>query len=103
MMPEFRLRDRVLIDPKVEAVPGDFVVVQNGQQADIVLRKYKYRGKDSHGKMIYELTPLNDVFPTLNSDVENLTLIGVLIEHRKKYKTGLAIKKNSKQAAPDEK
>lgn len=86
MAPEFRVHDRVLIDPKLSPSPGDFVVAQNGSEYQVVLRKYKQRGRDNLGNTIFDLTPLNDDHPTVKSDVEKVTLLGVLIEHRKKYK-----------------
>jgi SOS-response transcriptional repressor LexA len=86
MAPEFRVHDRILIDPKLLPDPGDFVVVQHGKQDEVILRKYKHRGKDNLGNTIFDLTPINDDYPTVKSDVEDVTILGVLIEHRKKYK-----------------
>ncbi len=86
MMPEFRIHDRILIDPKLQPNPGDFVVARPGNQNEIIFRKYKHRGKNTAENIIFDLTPLNDDYPTIKSDIENLKIIGVLIEHRKKYR-----------------
>lgn len=85
MMPEFRPGDRVIVDPEVAPNPGDFVVARNGSN-QATFKKYRPRGIDQQGNMIFELVPLNEDYPTMRSDVENLTVIGVLMEHRKKYR-----------------
>lgn len=85
MMPEFRPGDRVIVDPEVSPNPGDFVVARNGSN-QATFKKYRPRGIDQQGNMIFELVPLNDDYPTLRSDTEHLVVIGVLMEHRKKYR-----------------
>jgi SOS-response transcriptional repressor LexA len=85
MMPEFRPGDRVIVDPEVSPNPGDFVVARNGSN-QATFKKYRPRGIDQQGNMIFELVPLNDDYPTLRSDTEHLIVIGVLMEHRKKYR-----------------
>lgn len=85
MMPEFRPGDRVIVEPALPPVPGDFVIAANANR-QAVFRKYKQRGTASGGDDIFELVPLNDEFASLRSDVEPLGIIGVMIEHRKKYR-----------------
>jgi SOS-response transcriptional repressor LexA/DNA-binding XRE family transcriptional regulator len=85
MMPEFRPGDRVIIDPEVDPRPGDFVAAKNGEE-EATFKKYRPRGMDSAGNMIFELSPLNDDYPVMRSDVQPLCIIGVMIEHRKKYR-----------------
>ncbi len=85
MLPEFRQGDRVIIDPELSPNPGDFVVAKNGEQ-EATFKKYRPRGVDSAGNDIFELAPLNDDYPTLRSDVQHLLIIGVMVEHRKKYR-----------------
>ena len=85
MMPEFRPGDRVIVDPEVAPNPGDFVVARNGSN-QATFKKYRPRGIDQQGNMIFELVPLNDDYPTLRSDTEALIVLGVLMEHRKKYR-----------------
>jgi SOS-response transcriptional repressor LexA len=85
MMPEFREGDRVIIDPEICPNPGDFVVAKNGGD-QATFKKYRPRGMDAGGNVVFELTPLNDDFPTLRSDTHHLIVIGVMVEHRKRYR-----------------
>lgn len=87
MWPEFKPGDRVIIDPELSPNPGDYVVGKNGKEEG-TFKKYKLRGMDENGKEIFELVPLNDEFPTLRSDTHGLVIIGVMIEHRRKYRRG---------------
>ena len=85
MMPEFRPGDRIIVDPEISPNPGDFVVARNGTD-QATFKKYRPRGIDASGNMVFELVPLNDDYATLRSDTEHLTVIGVMTEHRKKYR-----------------
>lgn len=85
MMPEFRPGDRIIIEPEIAPNPGDFVVARNGTD-QATFKKYRPRGIDATGNMVFELVPLNDDYATLRSDTEHLTVIGVMTEHRKKYR-----------------
>lgn len=85
MMPDFRPGDRVIIDPELAPNPGDYVVAKNGGD-QATFKKYRPRGMDANGNMVFELVPLNDDFPTLRSDIEHLCVIGVMVEHRKRYR-----------------
>ena len=85
MMPEFRPGDRIIVDPEITPNPGDFVVGKNGK-AQATFKKYRPRGIDVNGNEVFELVPLNDDYATLRSDTEKLIIIGVMTEHRKKYR-----------------
>lgn len=85
MLPEFRPGDRVIVDPEIAPNPGDFVVAKNGKE-EATFKKYRPRGIGPDGNMIFELVPLNDDYPTMRSDIERLVVIGVMVEHRKKYR-----------------
>ena len=85
MMPEFRPGDRIIVDPEVAANPGDFVVARNGS-AQATFKKYRPRGIDSDGNEIFELVPLNEDYAAMRSDSHSLVVIGVMTEHRKKYR-----------------
>lgn len=86
MLPEFRPGDRVQIDPEVSPRPGDFVAARNTDQ-EATFKKYRVRGIDELGHEIFELVPLNEDYPTVRSDQVHLTIIGTMLEHRKKYRT----------------
>ena len=82
MLPEFNPGDRVIIDPEVAPHPGDFVAAKNGEQ-EATFKKYRPRGMDAQGNMVFELVPLNDDYPTLRSDVQPIRIVGTMVEHRK--------------------
>lgn len=82
MEPEFKDGDRVIIDPEIAPQPGDFVAAKNGEQ-EATFKKYRPRGMDAHGNIIFELVPLNDDYPTLRSDVQPIRIVGTMVEHRK--------------------
>lgn len=82
MMPEYRPGDVVIIDPEVFPQPGDMVVAKNTEE-EATFKKYRPRGTNARGDMTFELVPLNDDFPVLNSERDHLHIIGVEIEHRK--------------------
>ncbi|MBF8177225.1 S24 family peptidase [Herminiimonas contaminans] len=85
MLPDFRPGDRVIIEPDLRPQPGDFVAAKNGEQ-EATFKKYRPRGIDAAGNEIFELAPLNEDYPTLRSDTQPLYIIGVMVEHRKKYR-----------------
>ncbi|MDH1700300.1 LexA family protein [Comamonas terrigena] len=85
MLPEFRPGDRVLIDPEVPPRPGDFVAARNTKQ-ESTFKKYRVRGIGEAGQEVFELVPLNDDYPILRSDEQHLTVIGTMLEHRRKFR-----------------
>lgn len=85
MAPQFQPGDRIIVDPELAPNPGDFVVARNGSE-QATFKKYRPRGIDANGEMIFELVPLNEDYPTLRSDTERLVVIGVVTEHRKKLR-----------------
>jgi SOS-response transcriptional repressor LexA len=90
MLPEFRPGDRVIIDPEMTPNPGDFVVAKNGRE-EATFKKYRPRGMGTDGNMVFELVPLNDDYATMRSDVDHVRVIGVMVEHRKKYRRSTKI------------
>lgn len=82
MLPEFKPGDRVIIDPEVVPLPGDFVVAKNCQE-EATFKKYRPRGADADGNAIFELIPLNEDFESLRSDVTPIKIVGTMVEHRK--------------------
>lgn len=83
MLPEFKEGDRVIIDPELIPGPGDFVAVRNTRE-EATFKKYRPRGIDANGNVVFEIVPLNPDYPTMRSDVDHLEVIGTMIEHRKK-------------------
>lgn len=89
MQPEFLAGDTIIIDPSLSPRPGDFVVANRvgaTNEIETTFKKYRPRGYDKYGNEIFELSPLNDDFPTFNSSSDKLTIVGIMIEHRRKYR-----------------
>jgi SOS-response transcriptional repressor LexA len=82
MAPEFNEGDKIIIDPSLAPRPGDYVVAKNGHE-EATFKKYRPRGTDDSGNLVFELVPLNDDYPTLNSQRDHMQVIGVMVEHRK--------------------
>lgn len=82
MLPEFKQGDRVIIDPEVNPRPGDYVAAKNGGQ-EATFKKYRPRGTNAHGDLIFELVPLNEDFASIRSDIEPVRIVGTMIEHRR--------------------
>lgn len=87
MQPEFKPGDRVIIDPDIAPQPGDFVVAKNGHE-EATFKKYRPRGVDPSGNVVFELVPLNDDYPTMRSDAVPIKIVGTMVEHRKYRKRG---------------
>lgn len=85
MLPDFQPGDRVQIDPDVQPRPGDFVAAKNTKQ-EATFKKYRVRGMAPDGAEVFELVPLNDNYPILRSDEQELSIIGTMTEHRRKFR-----------------
>lgn len=81
MEPDFKAGDVIIVDPEIEPVPGEFVVAKNGGN-EATFKKYRPTYTDMNGRQHFELVPLNDDYPVINSDTQPLKIIGVMIEHR---------------------
>lgn len=90
MEPDFLAGDTIVIDPTISPMPGDFVVATRGSKfsddVETTFKKYRPRGYDKYGNEIFELIPLNEDYPTYNSRSEGLSVIGVMVEHRRSYR-----------------
>ncbi len=82
MLKEFKPGDRVIIDPDVEPNPGDFVVAKNSKE-EATFKKYRPRGTDETGRVVFELVPLNEDYETVRSDQHPIRIVGTMVEHRK--------------------
>lgn len=82
MLPRFLEGDRVIIDPDVTPIPGDFVVAKEEYSGDTTFKQYRPRGFDENRKPIIELKALNDLWPSLILDEKNPgKIIGTMMEH----------------------
>lgn len=87
MLPEFKPGDRVIIDPVVQPQPGDYVVAKNGED-EATFKKYRPRGVNERGDVVFELIPLNEDYPSMRSDVTPIRIVGTMVEQRKYRKRG---------------
>lgn len=85
MLPDFREGDRIIVDCEVTPRPGDFVVAKNSEQ-EATFKKYRLLRIDEVGKEVFELVPLNEDYPSMNSEQHHIQIIGTMIEHRKYYR-----------------
>lgn len=89
MSPDFLDGDIVVVDPTVQPRPGDFVVAKRESRyfdgIDTTFKKYRPKGYNDNGLFIFELIPLNEDYPVISSEKENIEIVGVMIEHRRKY------------------
>ena len=76
MEPEFKEGDTIIIDPMVAPHPGEFVIAKNGDH-EATFKKYRLKANGS-----FELVPLNPDYPTIDSDIQPVKIIGTMIEHR---------------------
>ena len=77
MEPEFVEGDVVIINPHVEATPGDFVVVKVGDEA--TFKQLKKFGQS------WVLHPLNPRYPDLEVKKGRFRIIGKVVKKEKKY------------------
>ena len=71
MEPTFIEGDLILVEPFAEPRPGDFVVARRDSDfstgTETTFKKYRTRGINKYGNVIFELVPLNEDYPTYNS------------------------------------
>lgn len=82
MLPDFKPGDRVIIDPAVQPQPGDYVVAKNGED-EATFKKYRLRGMNERGDMVFELVPLNADYDVIRSDLVPTRIVGTMVEHRR--------------------
>lgn len=83
MCPEFSENDEILVNPEIQPDPGMLCVAQAGDK--ILFRKLRVVGFNAESHEIYELVPTNKDFPTLRSDIVPVTILGKVVESRKRY------------------
>ena len=81
MEPRFHAGDVVVIDPTTKPEPGDFVAAIEGT-GEATFRQYRSTGVNEHGEDGFELQPLNQLYAPVRSDRLQVTIIGVMVEHR---------------------
>lgn len=84
MSPDFMPGDKLVIDASKTPYPGCFVIAQNGIH-EATFKKYRAVGYDEHGRETFELVPLNPDFPSMDSTKQEIRIIGVVVEHLRKF------------------
>lgn len=81
LRPAFEEGDVVVIDPAVKPLPGDFVlaVIPN---STVLFSRYKVTSESKDGKEAFDLVPLNDFYPVVNSSQEGVSVVGTMVERR---------------------
>lgn len=65
MLPDFRPKDIIIVDPDRQADPGDFVVACVDDENVATFKRLRIKGHDPRGRPVAELVPLNPDWPTL--------------------------------------
>jgi len=86
MAPTFNEGDMVIVDCKVAPRPGDCVVATD-HTGEATFKVFRDLGIGDSGNKVFELKPLNDLYAVRRSDKEDLTIIGTMIEHRRKRRS----------------
>lgn len=87
MEPDFKEGDLLIVDPDEAPKAGDFVIAKNGSE-EATFKKFRSRGEYDDGSPRFELVPLNDDHSILSTDHTAITIIGVVVEHRRIFKRG---------------
>lgn len=84
MDPVFHEGQLIIVNPNISPRPGDYVVVRldGSYMNEAMLKQYAVTGIDSYGREVFELRPLNPLFPTLSSMENKISMLGVVIECR---------------------
>lgn len=85
MAPDFMPGDELIIDASLAPKPGCLVIAQN-DDIETTFKKYRVTGYDEYGREEFELVPLNPDFPTLSSKNRSTKIIGVVVQHMRKFK-----------------
>lgn len=83
MMPEIKVNDVLVIEPKISPNPGDYVAVKVANKSEAVICQYK---KLSYTSPEFELQTLNENWPNINlTDALELTIIGKVMQKIHQY------------------
>lgn len=89
MEPGFSEGDILVVDPSKCPIAGSYVVARRTSKeglTETLFKQYALVGVDAEGREVFELRPLNNIFPTFRSDVVQLEIVGVVVECRKFFR-----------------
>jgi SOS-response transcriptional repressor LexA len=82
MEPEFREGDRVIVDPALDPLPGDFVVAKLEDEQEATFKKYRPLGAGKAAAI--ELIALNPDWPALRIDRQHPgRIVATMVEHHR--------------------
>lgn len=85
MEPDFKQGDMLIVDSSLVPKPGCYVIAQNGLH-EATFKKYRVTTYDEFGREQFELIPLNDDYPILESVKHEIKIIGVVVRHMRDFK-----------------
>lgn len=80
MTPKFEPGDKVIIDPEVTPIPGDYVALHTDQ--GLQFRRYRVVAANPGQPPVFEAVAVNPDYPALRSDIAPLKILGTMVEHR---------------------
>lgn len=87
MTPDFQEGDYLLIDAKRQAQSGDYVIAMMSDDNEATFKRYKHCGFDEKLNREYcQLIALNDFYSPIDSRHTHFSVIGVVMEHKRKLK-----------------
>jgi SOS-response transcriptional repressor LexA len=84
MEPEFRQGDRVIVDPAIVPVPGDYVVAKLSDEGEATFKKYRPGPVVGGQPTRIELVPLNPDWPIMSIDKRHPgRILATMVEHHR--------------------
>ena len=85
MAPEFQPGDKVIIDPKIQPRPGDYVVAKRDEDRQAIFREFQVRSQNTRDRAVIELRSSKPNMPTLSIDRKHPgRIVGTTVEHRRR-------------------
>jgi SOS-response transcriptional repressor LexA len=83
MEPEFHAGDRVIVDPDVTPLPGDYVVAKLEDEQETTFKKFRPKGGKGKSAIV-ELVPLNPDWPVLTIEPKHPgRIVATMVEHHR--------------------
>jgi phage repressor protein C with HTH and peptisase S24 domain len=79
MEPRFREGDVIIVDPTREPLPGNFVIATDSNN-DTHFKQFRLVGLNENKTQVFELVPLNPVYPSLRSDRDTIAIHGIVVQ-----------------------
>ncbi len=83
MEPDFKEGDYLLVDADKQPKAGSFVIAMVADDSEATFKRYKPCGFDN-GQEYFQLVPLNDFHPVIDSRHKPFTVVGVVVEYKRR-------------------